>query len=110
MKEIDMSKFKAAYALPVALIFAGALAGCATNRKCESGGCSGDAKITTNVQTLFDQHAELGPPNLITVQTRDRVVYLSGVVSAGEFREAAESVAHEAPGVTRIVNTIAISR
>jgi hypothetical protein len=37
------------------------------------------------------------------------VVYLSGVVSAGEFRGAAESVAHEAPGVTRIVNMIAVS-
>jgi osmotically-inducible protein OsmY len=49
------------------------------------------------------------PPNLITVQTRDSVVYLSGVVSAGEFREAAESVAHEAPGAMRIVNRIAVS-
>jgi osmotically-inducible protein OsmY len=110
MKEIDMSKLKTPYALPVALILAGALAGCATNRKCESGGCSGDAKITTNVHALLDQHPDLGPPNLITVQTMDRVVYLSGEVSAGEFSASAESVAHEVPGVVRVVNSIAISR
>jgi osmotically-inducible protein OsmY len=103
-----MSKLKVPCAIPIALILA--LAGCATSGKCESGGCSGDAKVTTNVQTLFDQHAELGPPNLIRVQTRDGVVYLSGMVSAGEFSEVAESVAHEAPGVTRIVNTISVSR
>ena len=105
-----MSKLKTLYALPVALILGGALAGCATSGKCESGGCSSDAKITTNVQALFQQHPDLGPPNLIRVETRDSVVYLSGVVSAGEFSEAAESVAHEAPGVRRIVNTISISR
>jgi osmotically-inducible protein OsmY len=107
---MDMSKLKPLYASPVALILAGALAGCATSGKCESGGCSADAKITTNVQTMFDKHAELGPPNLIRVQTRDSVVYLSGVVSAGEFSDVAESVANEVPGVTRIVNTISISR
>jgi osmotically-inducible protein OsmY len=106
---MDMSKLKA-LSLSMVLILAGALPGCATSGKCESGGCSSDAKITTNVQTLFQQHPDLGPPNLITVQTRDSVVYLSGTVSAGEFSEAAESVAHEAPGVTRIVNTIAVSR
>jgi osmotically-inducible protein OsmY len=104
-----MSKLKA-LSLPVVLILAGALPGCATSGKCESGGCSSDAKITTNVQTLFKQRSDLGPPNLIRVKTRDSVVYLSGVVSAGEFSETAESLAHEAPGVTRIVNTIAISR
>jgi osmotically-inducible protein OsmY len=105
-----MSKHKTLYALPLVLILAGALPGCATSGKCESGGCSADAKITASVQARFDQHAELGPPNLIRVETRDRVVYLSGVVSAGEFSDVAESVAHEAPGVTRIVNSISISR
>jgi osmotically-inducible protein OsmY len=106
---MDMSKLKA-LSLPVVLILAGAFPGCATSGKCESGGCSSDAKITTNVQTLFQQHPDLGPPNLITVQTLDRVVYLSGEVSAGEFSASAESVAHEVPGVVRVVNSIAVSR
>jgi osmotically-inducible protein OsmY len=104
-----MSKLKTLYALPFILILAGALPGCATYGKCKSDGCSGDAKITTNVQTLFDQHQELGPPNLISVQTLDHVVYLSGEVSAGEFSDVAESVAHGAPGVARVVNSIAVT-
>jgi hypothetical protein len=110
MKETDMSKHKTLYALPVLLFLAGVLPGCATSGKCESGGCSGDAKITANVQALFQQHPDLGPPNLISVHTLDGVVYLSGEVSSSEFSASAESVAHEVPGVTRIVNTIATSR
>jgi hypothetical protein len=96
-KEAKMSRLRTLHPLPVILVLAGALPGCATYGKRESGGCSGYAKITTNVQGLFDKHPELGPPNLISVQTRDHVVYLSGEVSAGEFRDVAESVAHEAP-------------
>jgi osmotically-inducible protein OsmY len=104
-----VSKYKTRYALPVILILAGALPGCATEGKCESGGCSGDAKITTNVQALFQQHRELGPPNLINVQTLDHVVYLSGEVSASEFSAVAESAVHEVPGVLRVVNSIAVT-
>jgi osmotically-inducible protein OsmY len=104
-----VSKLKTLYALPVILSLIGALPGCATYGKCESGGCSGDAKVTTNVQTLFDQHPELGPPNLINVQTLDHVVYLSGEVSAGEFSDVAASVAYQAPGVAKVVNSIAVS-
>jgi osmotically-inducible protein OsmY len=105
-----MNKLKTLYALPVILFVAVALPGCATNGKCESGGCSSDAKITTNVQTLFNQHPELGPPNLISVRTLDNVVYLSGEVSAREFATSAEAVAREAPGVTRVVNSISVSK
>src|ERR1700737_155959 len=72
-KETQMSKLKPHYALPFILILAGALPGCATYAKCESGECSGDAKITTNVQTLLNQHSELGAPNSINVQTRAHV-------------------------------------
>ena len=104
-----MSRLKALYALPVILILAGALPGCATYGKCGAGGCSGDAKITTDVQARFDQHPDLGPPNLITVRTLNQVVYLSGEVSASEFSAAAESAAHEVPGVVRVVNSIAVT-
>jgi osmotically-inducible protein OsmY len=104
-----MIKYKALYALLVILILAGALPGCATYEKCKSGGCSGDAQITTNVQALLQQHPDLGPPNSISVRTLDHVVYLSGEVSASEFSAAAESVAHEVPGVTKVVNSIALT-
>jgi osmotically-inducible protein OsmY len=103
-------KYKTFYALHVILILAGALPGCATYEQCKSGGCSGDARITTNVQTLFQQHPDLGPPNLISVRTLDHVVYLSGEVSAREFSATAESIAHEVPGVTQVVNSIAVTR
>ena len=105
-----MNNLKTLHALPVILILAGALPGCATESKCGAGGCSGDAKITTDVQGRFDQHPDLGPPNLISVRTLNHVVYLSGEVSSGEFRDAAESAAHEVPGVVRVVNSIAVSR
>ena len=104
-----MSKFKTLYELPVILILAGALPGCATYGKCESRECSGDAKVTTNVQRLLDQHSELGPPNSISVETRDHVVYLSGEVSASEFSASAESVAHGTRGVAKVVNSIAVT-
>jgi osmotically-inducible protein OsmY len=104
-----MTKYKTLYALPIILFLAGALPGCATYEKCKFGGCSGDAKITTNVLALFQQHPELGPPNLISVQTLDHVVYLSGEVSASEFSAVAESAAHGAPGVVRVVNSIAVT-
>ena len=104
-----MSRLRLHYALPFILILAGALPGCATFGKCEPGECSGDAKITTNVQALLDQHPELGAPHSITVQTRARVVYLYGEVCAGLERETAESLAEETPGVARVVDSIFVS-
>jgi osmotically-inducible protein OsmY len=70
--------------------------------------CSGDAKITTDVQALIDQHPDLGPPNLINVKTLDHVVYLNGLVSTGLQREIAESVARETMGVVKVENLIAV--
>jgi osmotically-inducible protein OsmY len=67
-------------------------------------------KVTGNVQALLAQHAELGPPNRIHVQTLDHVVYLTGIVSAGEMRSTAGEVAATAPGVARVVNTIEVSK
>src|SRR6267143_5379173 len=88
-RETEMSRLKPLYLLAFVLILTGALPGCATYRKCGVEGCPGDAKITANVQALFAQHPELGPPNQIDVQTLDHVVYLNGQVSAGLQRETA---------------------
>jgi osmotically-inducible protein OsmY len=88
----------------------GALAGCSSYGKCASGACAGDAAITTNVQTLLDQHPELGAPHSIEVQTIDRVVYLNGLVNDGLERKIAESVALRTPGVLKVVNSIAVQK
>jgi hypothetical protein len=48
-----------------------------------------NAQVTRDVRALLAQHAELGPPNLIYVETLDHVVYLTGLVSAGTMRTTA---------------------
>lgn len=71
---------------------------------------SSDAQIRAKVVESLDRHAELRAPNLISVRTRAGVVYLSGQVSAGQQIAAAQMVAEGTPGVTRVVNSISISR
>ena len=83
-----------------AIIVIGAMAGCAT--------APGDAEETANVQARLDQHAALGAPNSIGVQTVDHVVYLNGLVSQGMEGREAESVAQGTPGVTKVVNLLAV--
>jgi osmotically-inducible protein OsmY len=104
-----MSRHRRFFALTFAIILTGALAGCAAYRKCGFDGCPGDAEITAEVRALFDQHPVLEPPNLLTVQTLDHVVYLYGLVDTDLEREIAESVALQAPGVAKVVNSIGIS-
>jgi osmotically-inducible protein OsmY len=95
--------------LTFAIVLFGALSGCAANRKCGVEGCAGDASITASVQNRIDQHPELNGLNSINVQTLDHVVYLSGFVSNSLDRALAKSVAAQAPGVTRVVNNIAVT-
>jgi osmotically-inducible protein OsmY len=97
------------YGLSSAVILAGALAGCATYQKCGLEGCAGDAKVTSNVQTLLNQHPDLGAPGAVGVQTIDQVVYLDGFVATGLERDTAGSLAQSAPGVARVVNSIAVT-
>jgi osmotically-inducible protein OsmY len=85
------------------------LAGCAGYRKCGLEGCPGDAAITAQVETLFAQHSAIQPPNLVRVQTIDGVVYLTGIVDTDYQRQLATAVAHEAMGVTKVVNSIGLS-
>ena len=97
------------YGLAAVVILTYAATGCATYEKCGFQGCPGDASITANVKARFNQHPELGAPALIHVQTLDHVVYLNGLVAAGLERQEAESVALGAPGVTRVVDSIAVT-
>ena len=95
--------------MAIILILTGALPGCAAYRKCGFGGCPGDAEITTEVRTLLDRYPALEPPNLVQVHTLDHVVYLSGLVDTDLERQMAESVAQEAKGVAKVVNSIGLS-
>jgi hypothetical protein len=95
-------------ALVAAVILAAALPGCAAFPR--SSDPAVDQKITADVEARFRQHRELEAPDLIDVQTINRVVYLSGTVSAGLQRDYAESVASRAPGVTKVVNSISVTK
>jgi osmotically-inducible protein OsmY len=103
-----VSELNGVYALIIVLLLPGVLAGCAAQRKCGWGGCPGDKQITANVQTQLNRHADLEGVSSINVQTLDHVVYLSGEVSDGLMKEAAESIARKSPGVSRVENTIAV--
>lgn len=105
-----MNLRKQFYSTVFLLSLSSALAACSSYGKCASGACAGDAAITKNVQTLLDQHPELGAPHSIEVQTIDRVVHLNGLVNDGLERSIAESVAWQSPGVLQVVNSIAVQK
>jgi len=103
------SQLRKFYGLASVFALAGALAGCATYEKCGLEGCASDSKVTANVKSLFQQHSDL-EANSIDVQTLNHVVYLNGMVANGLESEEAKSVALEAPGVTRVVNLLAVTK
>lgn len=95
--------------LSIGFIGSCVLPGCAVYRQCGLAGCAGDAGITSEVSERLDLHPVLEPPNLISVQTLNRVVYLYGLVDSAFERELAETVALQTPGVAKVVNSIGIS-
>lgn len=97
--------------MPV-MMLAGIVSGCAVYeayQKCGLRGCPGDARITNEVRGLLSQHAALGPPNQVYVQTLDRVVYLSGQVATDLQRDTAAAVAREAADVRQVENEIGLT-
>jgi BON domain len=91
-----------------ALTVAAALPGCALFPR--SANPSVDRAITADVETRFGQNAVLEAPNQLNVQTINRVVYLNGLVATGLQRWDAESVAGQAQGVDKVVNSIGVVR
>ena len=91
------------------LTLAGTLGACAAYEKCGFHGCPGDARIAADVNAAFTHHAELQPPNLIDVQAIDGVVYLYGLVDTDYQLQMAEVVAHQVPGVTKVINSIGLA-
>lgn len=96
-----------ALALGITLLFA--LAGCATTGKCGAKECPEDAALRAEVEARLSQHPELRPPNMIYVLVRDHSVTLSGQVSTAYAQALAASVASETPGVTKVVNLVALA-
>jgi osmotically-inducible protein OsmY len=96
-------------ALALATILLCALAGCATTGKCGGRECPEDAAIRADVEARLNQHPELRPPNMVYVMVRDHSVTLSGQVSNEYAQRLAASVAREAPGVTKVVNLVALT-
>ena len=95
------------------LVLAGAVSGCAAYHeyeKCGPDGCPDDAKITAEVKQALARHPDLEGTDMVYVQTVNHVVYLTGIVDSGLQREAAESIAHKASGVTAVVDNISISK
>jgi osmotically-inducible protein OsmY len=96
--------------LALTLLLAMPLASCVSSAsQCTSAECQADAKITAGVREKLQEHRELGPPNLVYVQTRRGVVYLTGQVATDLQRESVESIAGQVPGVVNVVNSIALS-
>jgi osmotically-inducible protein OsmY len=103
-----MSRSKPMYALTSAFILAGVLAGCADLGQSGSQSRTADAQITSDVQTRLNKIPDLGPPGSVRVQTFDHVVYLNGLVDVGLEKGLAESATTQAPGVTQVVDSIAV--
>jgi len=109
IEDMEMTIHKPIYAIALGSILTAALSGCADFRPNESGTRAADADITADIEARLNQLPALGPPGSIAVQTRDHVVYLNGAVDVGLEKRIAEATAKQSPGVTNVVNNIAVS-
>jgi osmotically-inducible protein OsmY len=109
IEDMEMTTHKPIYAIVLASILTAALSGCADFRPGETGTRTADANITADIEARLNQLPALGPPGSIAVQTRDHVVYLNGAVDVGLEKRIAEATAKQSPGVTSVVNNIAVS-
>jgi osmotically-inducible protein OsmY len=102
-----MKKYHPLHVLAVIALLTGVLAGCAS--ECTTPACVSDTKLSAAVQAQLSQHRELAPPNHVYVKSKNGVVYLTGQVATDVQRETAESAARATPGVTKVVNSIALT-
>jgi osmotically-inducible protein OsmY len=97
------------FARVLALTLALGLSGCAAfGGRCTGAACAEDAQITAEVYALLAQHAELGAPGELRVQTINRVVYLDGLVNTGLDVQIAVATAFQAAHVKDVVESIGI--
>ena len=104
-----MNKSASQCLIAFALTLTGALSGCATNRDCDRALCMSDAQINAKIEAQLAQDPEI-VPNSITVQTRDRRVYLYGEVYSSLEIDKAKLLAKNVPGVTEVVSSLVVSK
>ena len=102
-----MHQPKRLFSLTCCLLMAGILPGCSLFPKCSPENCAVDAQIKQDVDAVFTEHTELGPPGTIRVQSINKVVYLNGLVNSDLERQNAEALALRVPNVKEVVNSIA---
>ena len=103
-----MTKWRYFAVTSAALILSGTLTAWADTQNSSIVRSLDDVRITADVMGVIAQRRNLGPPNQIYVDTRDHVVYLSGVVISSLIEDNAKDVARQVPGVTRVVSTIGV--
>jgi osmotically-inducible protein OsmY len=72
-------------------------------------GCGDDGRITAAVQSKLAEDPSLSGANQIYAQTRNHVVYLSGLVDTPFEQQQAEALARQIPGVTQVVDQIGLA-
>lgn len=92
------------------LTLVAAINGCATQQACVASACKADEATTAAVGAAISAHPDLGPPSQVRVETKNHVVYLTGLVDSGYQRAVAGSVAAQTDGVTEVVNSIGVSK
>ena len=104
-----MKKYHPRYVLAVIAILTSVLSACATSGECTTPACVSDTKLSAAVQAQLSQYRELAPPNHVYVNSKNGIVYLTGQVATDVQRQTAESAARATPGVSKVVNSIALT-
>jgi osmotically-inducible protein OsmY len=100
-----MQKFKTISAAAL-LIVAMGLNGCALYPHCSPENCASDKLINAEVNQIFSDHPEFGPPGTVHVQTTNGVVYLSGAVDSDFEARRAEALARQVANVKDVQNNL----
>ena len=101
-----MQKFKTISAAALALIAAMGLNGCALYPHCSPENCASDKLINAEMNQLFGEHPEFGPPGTVHIQTTNGVVYLSGPVDSDFEVRRAEALARQVANVKDVQNNL----
>jgi osmotically-inducible protein OsmY len=105
-----MQKFKTISTAALAFIVLmglNSLTGCATVfPKCSPENCATDKQINADVNQIFREHTEFGPPATVHVQTINGVVYLSGPVDSDFEVRRAEALVRQVPNVKDVENNL----
>jgi osmotically-inducible protein OsmY len=101
-----MQKLKTISAASLLFIFVMALGGCAAFSKCSPENCATDQQIKENVNEIFREHTEFGPPGTVHIQTINGVVYLSGPVDSDFEVRRAEALVRQVANVKDVENNL----